>query len=44
VLRDTGGDKREIVAEAVREALAPHMRPEGLRLPAAVWIAQARNP
>jgi SAM-dependent methyltransferase len=44
VLRDTGGDKREIVAEAVRGALAPHMRPEGLHLPAAVWIAQARNP
>lgn len=34
---------RDAVTQDVRTALAPHITPEGLRLPGAVWIVTARN-
>jgi hypothetical protein len=43
-LRETGGDKRDVVAAALREAYAPFVGPDGVRLGAAVWIAQASAP
>lgn len=37
-------DKRDVVIEAVRAALAPHDGPEGVKLGAAVWVVTARAP
>ena len=37
-------DHRDAVIAAVREALAPHARPEGVRLDSATWIVTARRP
>ncbi len=34
----------EVVSGAVREVLKTHETPEGVLMPAAVWIVQARNP
>ncbi|MFY7977227.1 MAG: hypothetical protein ACOVOB_05240, partial [Brevundimonas sp.] len=35
-------DKREVIIAAVRDALAPHEGPDGVMLPAAVWIVTAQ--
>ncbi len=37
-------DKADAVVGSIREALAPHMTPEGVRLPSATWIVRARAP
>lgn len=37
-------DRREAIAAAVRETLRPHVGPDGVRLPAAVWVVTARAP
>lgn len=37
-------DKAPMVVDAIREALAPYVTPDGVRLPSATWIVQARNP
>ena len=37
-------DKRDDVAAAVRDAIAPYAGPDGVRMGAAVWIVEARNP
>ncbi len=36
-------DKRDVVIDAVRTALAAHDGPDGVKLGAAVWIVSARN-
>ncbi|MDP1629945.1 MAG: methyltransferase domain-containing protein [Caulobacter sp.] len=41
LLRDNP-DKRDLVVDALRAALAPHAGPDGVRLPGAVWIVTAR--
>jgi hypothetical protein len=43
-LRESGGEKRDIVAAAVRDALAAHVQADGLQLAASIWIAQASAP
>ena len=43
-LREAPAGKREMVAEAVREALAPFDGPEGVRLGAGVWLVLAMAP
>lgn len=43
-LAEASDDVRERVRRAVREALAPHATPEGVRLPGAAWIVTARKP
>jgi SAM-dependent methyltransferase len=43
LLRDQP-DKAGVVVEAIREALAPHLGPEGVRLPSATWIVTAVAP
>jgi hypothetical protein len=35
-------DRRDIIIAAVRDALAPHEGPDGVMLPAAVWIVTAQ--
>ena len=35
-------DKREVVIDAVRAALAPHNGPDGVKLGAGVWVVTAR--
>jgi len=42
-LRDSP-DKRDVVIQAVRAALAPHDGPDGVKLGAAVWVVTARAP
>ena len=37
-------DLAEVVSGAVREVLKAHETPDGVLMPAAVWIVQARNP
>lgn len=37
-------DKREVVIEAVRAALAAHEGPDGVKLDSAAWIVTARSP
>ncbi|MDR3513903.1 MAG: class I SAM-dependent methyltransferase [Caulobacteraceae bacterium] len=37
-------DKAPMVVDAVRDALAQHLTPEGVRLDSATWIVQARAP
>ena len=37
-------DKREVVIEAVRAALAPHEGPDGVKLGSATWIVTAMSP
>ncbi|QUD90469.1 class I SAM-dependent methyltransferase [Phenylobacterium montanum] len=34
-------DKREVVTDAVRAAIAPYVTPEGVRMPAAIWVVTA---
>ncbi|MEW6270520.1 MAG: class I SAM-dependent methyltransferase [Thermodesulfobacteriota bacterium] len=43
VLREAGIDPRERVVPAVRDALAPHAGPDGVRMECAAWIVTARN-
>ncbi|MES2343479.1 MAG: methyltransferase domain-containing protein, partial [Pseudomonadota bacterium] len=43
MLRENPGHRDAVIA-AVREALAPHARPEGVRLDSATWIVTARRP
>jgi SAM-dependent methyltransferase len=43
LLRDQP-DKAPLVVGAIRAALAEHLTPEGVRLPSASWIVQARGP
>ncbi|HEY8514409.1 MAG TPA: class I SAM-dependent methyltransferase [Candidatus Binatia bacterium] len=42
-LREAGGDAKERVVPAVREALEPYAGPHGVRLECAAWIVTARN-
>jgi len=37
-------DQRDAVVAAVRDALAPHEGPDGVKLDSATWIVTARNP
>jgi SAM-dependent methyltransferase len=37
-------DKAPLVIDAVRASLEPYVRPQGVRLPSATWIVQARAP
>jgi SAM-dependent methyltransferase len=41
-LRESGSTERDRVAAAVRDALAPHATPSGIRLAASVWLVTAR--
>jgi SAM-dependent methyltransferase len=43
-LRESTPDKREVVAAAVREALAPFAGPDGVRMGAAIWLVSASAP
>lgn len=42
-VQQVGGEKRETVARAVREAITPYVTPEGVRMRGAVWIVRARG-
>lgn len=44
ILRDAAPDLRTRVTDAVRAALARHLTPEGIRLPAGCWVVKAVNP
>jgi SAM-dependent methyltransferase len=44
VLKDAPAEKRAAVAASVRTALQPFLGANGVELPAATWIATARNP
>ncbi len=44
MLRQAGSDLRERVAAAIREAVAPYLTAEGVRMPSAAWLVSARNP
>jgi len=43
LLRDAEPATRERAAAAVREAIAPHHGPEGVRMPSAAWVVTARR-
>lgn len=43
MLAEASQETRAAAAEAIGEALAPHLRPDGLRLGAAAWIVTARS-
>jgi hypothetical protein len=43
LLRDQP-DRAALVVGAIREALAAHLTPEGVRLDSATWIVSARRP
>lgn len=36
-------DRREVVTRAIRDAMAPHVTPDGVRLASAVWIVTATS-
>jgi SAM-dependent methyltransferase len=36
-------DRREVVTRAIREAMAPHVTPAGVRLASAVWVVTATS-
>jgi len=40
-LREAGDAARLAAAESVREALAPYVSPEGVRMPSASWVVGA---
>jgi SAM-dependent methyltransferase len=42
-LQEAGAEKRPAAAAAIREAVAPHLTPQGVELGAAVWIVTARR-
>ncbi len=44
LLRDVSADRQPAIADAVREALAPFLTPQGVRLGAAAWIVTGRRP
>lgn len=44
LLADVAEDVRGRAVEAVRAALAKHLTPQGISLPAACWLITARNP
>lgn len=44
LLADVQADVRVRAVEAVRAALAKHLTPQGISLPAACWLITARNP
>jgi SAM-dependent methyltransferase len=44
ILRDATGEVRAAVADSVRTALRPFFGADGVQLPAATWIATAKNP
>ncbi|MGE0420804.1 MAG: class I SAM-dependent methyltransferase [Reyranellaceae bacterium] len=44
LLADVGEDVRARAVDAVRAALAKHLTPDGIALPAACWLITARNP
>jgi len=43
MLAEASQDTRAAAAEAIGEALAPHIRPDGIRLGAATWIVSAQT-
>ena len=43
MLAEASQDTRAVAAEAIHEALAPYIRPDGIRLGAATWIVSARR-
>lgn len=44
LLREASDDVRARATDAVRAALAKHLTPQGVALPAACWLISARNP
>ena len=44
LLADASAETRARVADALREALAPHLTDEGVRLASAAWLVTARRP
>jgi SAM-dependent methyltransferase len=44
ILREATGELRAAVADSVRTALKPFLGADGVALPAATWIATAKNP
>jgi hypothetical protein len=43
-LRGVDGAVRARVSDAVRDAVAPFLTPEGVQMPSAAWIVSARCP
>ena len=41
VLREAGEAERHAAAQSVREALAPYVTPDGVRMPSASWVVSA---